>query len=193
MVPSYYHPEDVKKLIFDRLNVNVTHQRLKLLDDAGILGEVERSEGGHRLFTLDQVRLATSAIALLEVGLPMETVTAFVRPENLKDASYEDAEKALVLRVSGLIEIIRKMGALREGLRHVITRLESEKPDVGVLVTRELKELSKLPRKQRKGQVKVKYTKRGMVAEVSEQIVHYLDRVKRFLDDELTSRSVTKD
>jgi DNA-binding transcriptional MerR regulator len=73
-----YRAEEAIRMIQASLGVNVTYQRLKHLDDNELLGDVERSDGRHRLYTLGQIERATVAIALLELGMEVRWVKALM-------------------------------------------------------------------------------------------------------------------
>jgi DNA-binding transcriptional MerR regulator len=74
-----YKADEAIRMIQGSLGAHVTYQRLKHLDDNELLGEVERTEGGHRLYSLEQIERATVAIALLELGMEVRWVKALMK------------------------------------------------------------------------------------------------------------------
>jgi DNA-binding transcriptional MerR regulator len=126
LVALQYRPEDAIRMIQADLDINVTYQRLKHLDDKGILGVVARSRGGHRTYTISQIEKATIALAALEIGFQMEEVKSLIDESKMEyvNKRSDDMSDQMLMYSKVLGGLMAKIKALRPILRLVMPRTE---------------------------------------------------------------------
>ncbi len=160
-MPILYKTEDAINMISGNLRVGVTHQRLKHLDDHGLLGTLTRTKGGHRVYTVQQIEAATVAIAFLELGYSVEEIKILMGTEDLENMS-------VVAQADYVIAYGRMTTALMNNidlLRFVIHATSSRGEEI-------VNDLAKTNLHRKKKLMKASKTKKGLTREERKERVN---------------------